>query len=83
MEVEGEVEPYCQPHHHPHPPIEQLTDRKYFAKLEAISSAIADPLTGQEQLNNIVELILDTGNFSTTRCMALYEFYIITIIIFL
>ena len=34
-EEEEEVrEPYCQPHHRPFPPIEQLQDRKYWVKLQ-------------------------------------------------
>lgn len=67
MEVEEEeAEPYCQAHHRPHPGLEELQDHKYIAKLEAISSAIADPHTGQEQLNSIVDIIMETGNFSTS-----------------
>ena len=35
-EEDGEevVEPYCQPRHRPFPPIEELQDRKYWAKLQ-------------------------------------------------
>jgi len=68
-EEEEEVrEPYCQPHHRPFPfpPIEQLQDRKYWAKLQKINAAINNPQTGQDQLNQIVDLILETGNFSTS-----------------
>jgi len=66
-EEDGEevVEPYCQPRHRPFPPIEELQDRKYWAKLQTINAAINDPQTGQDQLNQIVDLILETGNFST------------------
>merc|ERR1711974_286436 len=65
-EEEEEGEPYCQPHHRPFPPIEELQDRKYWAKLQTINAAINDPHTGQDQLNQIVDLILETGNFSTS-----------------
>jgi len=65
-EEEEGAEPYCQPRHRPFPPIEELQDRKYWAKLQTINAAINDPHTGQDQLNQIVDLILETGNFSTS-----------------
>merc|ERR1719323_758068 len=65
-EEEEVVPPYCQPNHKPFPPIEELQDRRYWAKLQTINAAINDPNTGQDQLNQIVDLILETGNFSTS-----------------
>merc|ERR1719320_767801 len=65
-EEEEAVPPYCQPNHKPFPPIEELQDRRYWAKLQTINAAINDPNTGQDQLNQIVDLILETGNFSTS-----------------
>jgi len=61
-EEEEVVPPYCQPNHKPFPPIEELQDRRYWAKLQTINAAINDPNTGQDQLNQIVDLILETGN---------------------
>ena len=50
------------------PPIEELQDKKYWAKLQtinaAINEAINDPHTHQDQLDQIVDLVLETGNFS-------------------
>merc|ERR1712012_202198 len=65
-EEEEVVPPYCQPNHKPFPPIEELQDRRYWAKLQTINAAINDPNTGQDQLNQIVDLTLETGNFSTS-----------------
>ena len=62
------VPPYCQLNHRPFPPIEELQDKKYWAKLQtinaAINEAINDPHRDQDQLDQIVDLVLETGNFS-------------------
>ena len=63
-EEEEVVPPYCQPNHRPFPPIEELQDKKYWAKLQTINAAINDPHTSQGQLDQIADLVLDTGNFS-------------------
>ena len=63
-EEEEVVPPHCQPNHRPFPPIEELQDKKYWAKLQTINAAINDPHTSQDQLNQIADLVLDTGNFS-------------------
>ena len=38
-EEEEVVPPYCQPNHKPFPPIEELQDRRYWAKLQVETSA--------------------------------------------
>lgn len=63
----GSVEPYCQEHHMPHPTIEELRDKLYLARLQAINLALASPHTPVSLLNSAVELILETGNFSTDQ----------------
>ena len=63
-EEEEVVPPYCQLNHRPFPPIEELQDKKYWAKLQTINAAINDPQTSQDQLDQIADLVLDTGNFS-------------------
>ena len=65
-EEEEVVPPHCQPNHRSFPPIEELQDKKYWAKLQTINAAINDPHRDQDQLDQIVDLILDTGNFSTS-----------------
>jgi len=59
-------EKYCQPHHMPHLCKEEVSDKDYLTKLQAIASAISSPHTQEEVLNSIVDVILDTGNFVTT-----------------
>jgi len=63
----GSIEPYCQDHHLPHPSIEELRDTQYLARLQAINMAINSPCTAVALLNSVVELILETGNFSTDQ----------------
>ena len=41
-EEEEVVPPYCQPNHKPFPPIEELQDRRYWAKLQVETSAPAE-----------------------------------------
>jgi len=63
----GSVEPYCQEHHMPHPGIEELRDKQYLARLQTINMALSNPHTAVSLLNSVVELILETGNFSTEQ----------------
>lgn len=63
----GSVEPYCQEHHMPHPTLEDLGDKQYLARLQAINMALASPHTDVNLLNSVVDLILETGNFSTDQ----------------
>ena len=32
----GPTDPYCQPQHMPHPTMEELRDKKYFARLQVL-----------------------------------------------
>jgi len=63
----GSVEPYCQEYHMPHPSIEELTDPKYLSRLQAINMVMMNPHTAVSLLNSVVDLILETGNFSTEQ----------------
>lgn len=63
----GSIEPYCQEHHMPHPGIEELRDKQYLARLQTINMALMNPHTAVSLLNTVVELILETGNFSTEQ----------------
>merc|ERR1712059_127666 len=65
--VEGSGDPYCQALHLPHPGLEEIQDKKYFARLEVIQAAIHSPKTSTDVLNAVVDLILETGNFVTTN----------------
>jgi len=60
----GIIEPYCQENHMPHPSIEELRDKRYLARLKTISMVLSDPHTTVTMLNSVVDLILETGNFS-------------------
>lgn len=63
----GSVEPYCQEHHMPHPTLEDLREKQYLDRLQAINTALASPHTDVHLLNSVVDLILETGNFSTDQ----------------
>lgn len=41
----GTTEPYCQQHHMPHPPIEEITDKKYFSRLQVSQKCAPAQLT--------------------------------------
>jgi len=63
----GNVAPYCQKHHMPHPSIEELKDKAYLARLQVISKTLSNPRTAASLLNSVVDLILETGNFATDK----------------
>jgi len=51
----------------PHPTMEELRDKKYFARLQAIQIAISNPQVSVSLLNAVVDVILETGNFSVEQ----------------
>ena len=76
------VEPFCQQIHFPHPSLEELSDKKYIARLQVrpmkvcqhiifkhlvfqvIQNKINSANTAINILNAVVDIIIETGNFS-------------------
>lgn len=63
----GLAEPNCQPEHMPHPSPAQLRDKKYFARLQALHIALNNPATSGMTMDAVVEVVLETGNFSLDK----------------
>jgi len=69
-EEEGEIESgtsqddYCQANHTPFPPLSEINDVKYIARIQEIHAAVMNPDLDEECLNHILGIIQQTGNYS-------------------